>query len=165
MLSFFPWLQLDATSLERLGHAPAWLGSLSGLDSMGGWWLLAQQGGGGGDAPVSPLSSMFPAMVAIMVLAYFMFMRPQQAKERQYREMVENLKENDHIVTTSGIHGVVTNVQRDQERVTVRIDDATGAKMRVSLWAIERVGPDDKANKPSQGKSGQSKSNDNKSKK
>jgi len=127
-------------------------------------WLLAQQGGegggGGGGDQVSPFSSLMPAMVAIMILAYFMFVRPQQAKQQQYRQMFENLKENDHIITTSGIHGVVTNVQRDLERVTVRIDDSTGAKMRISFWAIERVGPDEKASKSSP-----SKTNDNKTKK
>ncbi len=118
--------------------------------SWGGWSALvtlAQQPEGGGN----PLSSLFPAMVAIMLLAYFMFVRPQQQKERQYQHMLESLKENDHVQTTGGIYGVVTGVHRDAERVTLRVDDATGAKIKVGMWAIAQVISDDK-DKPGAGK-------------
>jgi preprotein translocase subunit YajC len=49
------------------------------------------------------------------------------------------LKENDRVVTVGGIYGVVTNVQRDAERVTIRVDESTGAKLRVNMSAIARV--------------------------
>jgi preprotein translocase subunit YajC len=58
--------------------------------------------------------------------------------------MIDGLKENDRIVTTGGLHGVVTNVQRDAGRLTLRIDESTGAKVRVSLWAIDSVLSDEK---------------------
>lgn len=106
--------------------------------------LLAQDA-----PPANPMGPFFPAMVAIMLLAYFMFMRPQQQKLRQYEEMIKNLKENDHVVTSGGIYGVVTNVQRDAKRVTLRIDDASGAKMKVGLWAIAEILGDDKEKSPS----------------
>lgn len=53
--------------------------------------------------------------------------------------MLDNLKEKDRVVTIGGIHGVITNVQRDQDAVTIRIDEATGTKMRVGISAISRV--------------------------
>ncbi len=53
--------------------------------------------------------------------------------------MVANLKEKDRVVTIGGIHGVVTNVQRDRDEVTIRIDETTGTKLRVSASAIARV--------------------------
>lgn len=81
----------------------------------------------------------FLPLVMIVVLFYVMFVLPQQQKDKRYREMVAGIKEKDHVVTTGGIHGVVTSVQREQERVTIRIDDATGAKMRVGIWAISQV--------------------------
>ena len=60
--------------------------------------------------------------------------------------MVDNLKEKDRVVTIGGIHGVVTNVQREQSIVTVRIDESTGAKIRIGTSAIARVVDDsDKA--------------------
>jgi preprotein translocase subunit YajC len=78
-------------------------------------------------------------LVVIMVLFYFMLIRPQKRKEQELRQMVHNLKENDRVVTVGGIYGVVTNVQRDAERVTIRVDEGTGTKLRVNMSAIARV--------------------------
>lgn len=78
-------------------------------------------------------------LVVIMVLFYFMLIRPQKRKEQELRQMVHNLKENDRVVTIGGIYGVVTNVQRDAERVTIRVDESTGTKLRVNMSAIARV--------------------------
>lgn len=78
-------------------------------------------------------------LVAIMALFYFMMIRPQKRKEQELREQVSNLKENDRVITIGGIYGVVTNVQRDAQRVTVRVDESTGTKVRVNMSAIARV--------------------------
>lgn len=78
-------------------------------------------------------------IAGILLLGYFMLIRPQKQKEQEMRNLVQNLKENDRVVTIGGIHGVVTNVQRDVERVTIRVDESTGAKIRVNLSAIARV--------------------------
>jgi preprotein translocase subunit YajC len=53
--------------------------------------------------------------------------------------MVRNVKENDRVVTIGGIYGVVTNVQRDAERVTIRVDESTGAKLKINMSAVARV--------------------------
>lgn len=89
------------------------------------------------------LGSMMPALVVIMVLFYFLILRPQKSKEKSFRSMVDSLKEKDRVVTIGGIHGVVTNVQRDHDVVTIRIDESTGAKIRVGTSAIARVVTDD----------------------
>jgi preprotein translocase subunit YajC len=77
--------------------------------------------------------------------------RPQKRKEDDFRRMVSDLKENDHVVTIGGIHGVVTNVQRDADRVTLRIDESTGTKVRVNTSAIARVVTGDDNNGTSNG--------------
>ncbi|TWT33439.1 preprotein translocase subunit YajC [Posidoniimonas corsicana] len=87
--------------------------------------------------------SMLPLLL-LMGLGYAVFVLPQQKKERQYREMIANLKEKDHVLTSAGIFGVVTNIQRDQDRVTIRIDETNGTKIRVATWAITGVITDDK---------------------
>lgn len=96
-----------------------------------------------GAAQPNPLFSVLP-LLAMGLLAYFLFIVPQRTKQKQFQQMIDNLKENDRVVTTGGIHGVVTSVQRDAGRLTLRIDDATGAKARVSLWAIDSVVTEDK---------------------
>ncbi|MEN1678923.1 MAG: preprotein translocase subunit YajC [Planctomycetota bacterium] len=100
--------------------------------------LIAQ-----GESP-SPFGGLFFPMMVIMLLAYFIMIRPQQQKQRRYDEMIASLKQNDRIVTTGGLHGVVSSVQRDAETVTVRLDDATGAKVKVSMWAISHMAAEDK---------------------
>jgi preprotein translocase subunit YajC len=100
--------------------------------------LLAQAPAPGAEDPYAFIRLMGP-LVVIMVLFYFMLIRPQKRKEQELRQMVHNLKENDRVVTIGGIHGVVTNVQRDAERVTLRVDEGTGTKLRVNMSAIARV--------------------------
>lgn len=92
------------------------------------------------EQPTAPgLSSMLPGLIAIMVFFYFLILRPQKNKEQALRDMVGNLKEKDRVVTIGGIHGVVTNVLRERNEVTIRIDEATGTKVRVDSSAISRV--------------------------
>jgi preprotein translocase subunit YajC len=100
------------------------------------WWLLAQDAAAG--RPPG-LLDMLPMFVIIFALFYFMVLRPQRSKEQRHQSMIERLKEKDRVVTIGGIHGVVTNVQRDTEMVTLRVDESTGAKIRVGVSAIARV--------------------------
>ena len=79
-------------------------------------------------------------MIAGMILmGYFLFIRPMKQKEQEARNLVQSLKENDRVITIGGIHGVVTNVQREADRVTIRVDESTGAKLKLNLSAIARV--------------------------
>jgi len=109
------------------------------------WLLLAEAApatkeAADGAAPRSSgFETMLPALAVIMVLFWFLILRPQKAKDQQFRSMVDNLKETDRVVTIGGIHGVVTNVQRDAGMVTLRVDESTGAKIRVGTSAIARV--------------------------
>lgn len=75
----------------------------------------------------------------LMVVFYMMMIRPQKRKEQELRDQVSALKENDRVVTIGGIYGVVTNVQRDAQRVTIRVDESTGTKLRLNMSAIARV--------------------------
>jgi preprotein translocase YajC subunit len=75
----------------------------------------------------------------LIALFYLMVLRPQKRKEQDLRNQVSNLKESDRVITIGGIYGVVTNVQRDAQRVTIRVDESTGTKLRLNMSAISRV--------------------------
>ncbi len=81
---------------------------------------------------------MLPLLI-IFMLFYFIVLRPQKRKEQDLRDMVRNVKENDRVVTIGGIYGVVTNVQREVDRVTVRVDESNGTKLKLNMSAIARV--------------------------
>jgi preprotein translocase subunit YajC len=82
---------------------------------------------------------MIVMVAGLILMGYFLFIRPMKQKEQEARSMVQNLKENDRVITIGGIHGVVTNVQRDAERVTIRVDETTGTKLKMNISAIARV--------------------------
>lgn len=122
------------------------------------WQLLAQAAeavpgatadGANAAEPVSPFGSMLLPLSVIMVLFYLLILRPQKTKDKQFKSLIESLKETDRVVTIGGIYGVVTNVQRNPDGaiVTLRVDEATGAKIRVGASAVARVVTDEE--KPS----------------
>ncbi len=90
------------------------------------------------DDPYAMIRFMLPLAV-IMALFYLMMIRPQKRKEQELRDQVSNVKENDRVITIGGIYGVVTNVQRDAQRITIRVDESTGTKLRINMSAVARV--------------------------
>jgi preprotein translocase subunit YajC len=109
--------------------------------------LLAQTDGkaaaapAAGDAPAAadPMPRLLMMIAITGILFYFILLRPQKNKEKALRDQINNVKENSRVLTIGGIYGVVTNVQRDAERVTIRVDESTGTKLRVNMSAIARV--------------------------
>lgn len=117
-----------------------WIGSLVMVAQE-----AADQAADGNDGGGSFASMMLP-MMAIMLLFYFMIIVPQKKEQQDRADKLKNIKEKAHVITTGGIYGVVTNVQADAGRVTLRVDDSTGTKIKVSLQAIAKVlGDDDKS--------------------
>lgn len=82
---------------------------------------------------------LMPAFVLIFVLLYFMILRPQRKEQQSRTDMLSNLKKNDRVITVGGIYGVVTNVRQDGDEVTIKVDEATNAKLRLTLSSISRV--------------------------
>ena len=55
------------------------------------------------------------------------------------------VKKNDRVLTTGGIYGVVTNVHREANEVTIKVDEATNTKLRMTLGSIAQVLGDEPA--------------------
>jgi len=83
------------------------------------------QGGAGGQG-AGGFSAFIP-LILMFVIFYFLLIRPQQKRTKQHREMINNIKPGDRIVTGGGIHGRVTAVS--DATLTVEIAD----KVRVKL--------------------------------
>ena len=93
------------------------------------------QGGGAGGATVLDL---IPLILMIGAVFYFMILQPMNKTRNEQESMQKDLKKNDRIVTIGGIHGVVTNAASNDE-VTIRIDDKTDTKIRITRSAIQKV--------------------------
>lgn len=96
--------------------------------------LLAENDAG----PFPGLLTLMP-IVIIFLLYIFMVQRPQRREQESRQRMLANLKKNDRVLTTGGIYGVVTNVQPDAQEVTIRVDETSNTKLRMTLSAIARV--------------------------
>jgi preprotein translocase subunit YajC len=97
----------------------------------------AAGGPAGGDGQ-SMLIGLLP-FVAIFVLFYFLLIRPQRREQARRQEMLSAVKKNDRVITAGGIYGVVTNVHREADEVTIKVDEATNTKLRVTLSSIARI--------------------------
>ncbi|NDD90555.1 preprotein translocase subunit YajC [bacterium] len=66
------------------------------------------------------LETVTPFLLMFAVL-YFLMIRPQQKKMKEQQEMLSNLATGDHVVTTSGIFGVVKELS--EKIVTLEVAD------------------------------------------
>ena len=88
-------------------------------------------------------SSLLWPMLAIGFLFYFLLIRPQRQEQRRRQEMLGGVKKNDRVVTLGGIYGVVTNVHKEADEVTIKVDETTNTKLRVTLASIARIRGDE----------------------
>lgn len=74
------------------------------------------QGQGGGGMMMTLV--MFGSLILIM---YFLMIRPQQKRQKEHLKMIESIKKGDKVVTSSGMHGTVTDI--DGNVYTIQIAD------------------------------------------
>jgi len=91
------------------------------------------------DSPFSGFGGLLPPMIMIGLLFYFLIARPERKRKAEMADMLGQLKKNDRVVTVGGLFGVVVNVSKDAEDVTLRIDDSNNTRLRVLRSAISRV--------------------------
>lgn len=86
---------------------------------------------GGAAAGPSFLDMLLPIGLMFLIV-YFLILRPQQKKADDQRKMVENLKKGDFVVTTAGIYGRVTDV----EKKALTIEIASNVRIKVRPDAV-----------------------------
>jgi preprotein translocase subunit YajC len=92
-------------------------------------------GAGGG------LGVMLPLLLFIPLL-YFMMIRPQQKRQKQWQEMLGSIKSGDRVTTAGGIRGVILSIKDDAIIIRVPPDNL---KLEVSKNAIASVTTQDTA--------------------
>jgi preprotein translocase subunit YajC len=60
-------------------------------------------------------------MVLIFGIFYFLVIRPEKNKQKEHQNLIANLKKNDEVITTGGMHGTVVNVK--EATVVIRLDE------------------------------------------
>ncbi|NPV12141.1 MAG: preprotein translocase subunit YajC [Ignavibacteria bacterium] len=70
---------------------------------------------------------------AIFLIMYFLMIRPQQKRMKEREKMLSELKKGDKVVMSSGIYGVITQI--DDRTVIVQVADNVKLKFEKSAVA------------------------------
>jgi preprotein translocase subunit YajC len=93
--------------------------------------------------PQSILGSPFVMMGLMIVMFYFLLIRPQQRQRKEQAARIAALQAGDKVVTSAGIHGIVHNVK--EQTVVVKV--AEGTMIEFDKMAITNVHKKDAAAK------------------
>ena len=87
-------------------------------------------GGGGGR-----LITMLVTFGLIILVFYFLVIRPQNKKSKDAKKMLESIRKGDRVVTIGGMHGYVESVKDDS--VVLKVDE--NVKLKFSKSAVSQV--------------------------
>jgi preprotein translocase subunit YajC len=91
--------------------------------------LAAAPAGGGGAFTMLPLLLLVPLM-------YFVMIRPQQKRQKQWQQMLSGIKAGDKITTAGGIRGIILSIKDDAVIIRVAPDNL---KLEIAKNAIASV--------------------------
>lgn len=85
----------------------------------------------------------FIPLALVVVVFYFLLIRPQQKKDKEDKAMRESLEIGDEVITAGGIIGIIVSIKEDN----VVIETGSGrSRLRIAKWAISQKISTDKDN-------------------
>jgi preprotein translocase subunit YajC len=81
-------------------------------------------------------TTMLLPLLMIMVVFYFLLIRPQQRKMKEHQDMLSKVTRGDTIITNGGIVGKVNKVVDDRELL---VEIADNVKVRMVRSAVAEV--------------------------
>ncbi|ADK82336.1 preprotein translocase subunit YajC [Sediminispirochaeta smaragdinae] len=106
--------------MEMLANLPILMGAPEGA---------AASGGSG------QMMTTFVTFGLVILIFYFLIIRPQNKKQKDAKRMLEALKKGDRVVSIGGIRGTVVSVK--DQTVVLKVDDNT--KLEFTKSAISTV--------------------------
>jgi preprotein translocase subunit YajC len=94
---------------------------------------LAQEAAASQGDPL--LGLLFP--IGLVVLLYFLMIRPQVKRQKEHKKMVEALTKGDEVTTMGGLIGRITDLGENFAKVEI----AEGVEVKVRRQAVESVLP------------------------
>ena len=91
-------------------------------------------GGAGGGGQGGGLGTFVP-LILMFAIFYFLLIRPQQKKAKQHKAMLSAIKKGDRVVSSGGLHGVITGITDD----VVTMEIAPKVRVKVSRGSIAGV--------------------------
>jgi len=85
-----------------------------------------------GAAPAGSMFTQLLPLIFIIVIFYFLLIRPQQQKQKAQRDLINSIQKGDHVVTIGGIHGTVVQVSDDE----ITLEVSKGVNIRFVKSAV-----------------------------
>jgi len=98
--------------------------------------LLMGTSGSGGSQGGNPLVAFLPLLL-IIVIMYWLMIRPQTKKQKEHRAMLEKLQKGDKILTAGGIVGTIAGIKENEGLLVVKI--AENVKIEISKGSVAQV--------------------------
>ncbi|MES9868440.1 MAG: preprotein translocase subunit YajC [Sedimenticola sp.] len=95
---------------------------------------MAQATGG---APQGGGMEAFILPVGLIIMLYFLMIRPQMKRQKEHGKMVEALSKGDEVQTDGGIMGKITDLSED----TVKLEIAEGVEVKIRRQSVNAVMP------------------------
>ena len=96
----------------------------------------AQAAGAPAASPMGGLQTfLFP--IILIVIMYFLMIRPQMKRAKEHKGMLDKLSKGDEVITSGGIAGVITDI--GENFITVEVAD--NVRLRVQKAAVGNVLP------------------------
>lgn len=76
---------------------------------------------------------MFVPMILIMVMFYFVLIRPQRKAQKAQEELRKNIRVGDKVITVGGAHGIVSGMT--DKTVSIKVADGLSIKFDRSAVA------------------------------
>jgi preprotein translocase subunit YajC len=89
-----------------------------------------------GAKQANPFLSFLPLM-AIIVIMYFLLLRPQAKRQKEVKLMMENLQKGDRVLTVGGIIGTIVSFDEKENLVILKVAD--NVKVEITRNAIAQV--------------------------
>jgi preprotein translocase subunit YajC len=92
-------------------------------------------------------STFFLLIIVAFVVLYLIVVRPQKRRQLQQKQLVDELRVGDEVLTAGGIYGTITHLE--EERVTVEIaPDLEVSVARRAIAGVTVEPEDDEADTP-----------------
>ena len=90
-------------------------------------------------SPVAAIVQLVVPLVLMGAVFYFMLIRPQRKKDKQVKEMLNNLKSGDRVTTIGGIYGTIVSIKDETITLAVGQKNSAPTEMTVARWAIRQL--------------------------
>jgi preprotein translocase subunit YajC len=97
-------------------------------------YAMGTGGGGGAGGSGGGLGAFLP-LIIIFAIFYFLLIRPQQKKAKQHKQVLGSLKKGDRVVSSGGLHGVITGLSDD----VVTMEISPKVRVKVTRGSISGV--------------------------